>query len=252
MPLACLQGSGGFPSWGPQGSFTLTKSNWDLTGLMESPGDAIIASSTVGLGFRQCLLQVVSVHLVFAGLWALFSHVVLRVAEMVPMVPGCCVSSRKRAPPAPGIPGPISVSRAGGLRPGLGYSPAPHPRGPYGLRGCKAGPTRLALSSCPTLTFPMHLQVKQLRLEREREKAMREQELEMLQREKEAEHFKTWEEQEDNFHLQQAKLRCVGDSGARGLPTTMLHPLPLATSFCTQTHGAHVCPRIFALPVHPA
>lgn len=52
-------------------------------------------------------------------------------------------------------------------------------------------------------------QVKQLRLEREREKAMREQELEMLQREKEAEHFKTWEEQEDNFHLQQAKLRWV-------------------------------------------
>lgn len=51
------------------------------------------------------------------------------------------------------------------------------------------------------------LQVKQLRLEREREKAMRETELEMLQREKEAEHFKTWAEQEDNFHLQQAKLR---------------------------------------------
>lgn len=51
------------------------------------------------------------------------------------------------------------------------------------------------------------LQVKQLRLEREREKAMREQELEMLQREKEAEHFKTWAEQEDNFHLHQAKLR---------------------------------------------
>lgn len=41
---------------------------------------------------------------------------------------------------------------------------------------------------------------------------MREQELEMLQREKEAEHFKTWEEQEDNFHLQQAKLRCAGAS----------------------------------------
>jgi len=36
---------------------------------------------------------------------------------------------------------------------------------------------------------------------------MRETELEMLQREKEAEHFKTWAEQEDNFHLQQAKLR---------------------------------------------
>lgn len=74
----------------------------------------------------------------------------------------------------------------------------------------QAGPTRLPLSSCPALILPTCLQVKQLRLEREREKAMREQELEMLQREKEAEHFKTWEEQEDNFHLQQAKLRCVG------------------------------------------
>lgn len=53
------------------------------------------------------------------------------------------------------------------------------------------------------------IKVKQLRLEREREKAMRETELEMLQREKEAEHFKTWAEQEDNFHLHQAKLRQV-------------------------------------------
>ncbi|KAF2987014.1 hypothetical protein EK904_006987 [Melospiza melodia maxima] len=35
---------------------------------------------------------------------------------------------------------------------------------------------------------------------------MQEQELDMLQWEKEAEHFKTWEEQEDNFHLQQAEL----------------------------------------------
>ncbi|XP_040587568.1 cactin-like [Mesocricetus auratus] len=49
--------------------------------------------------------------------------------------------------------------------------------------------------------------VKQLRLEREREKALQEQELEQLQRDKEAEHFKTWEEQEDSFHLKQAKLR---------------------------------------------
>lgn len=49
--------------------------------------------------------------------------------------------------------------------------------------------------------------VKQLRLEREREKALREQELELRQREAEAEHFKTWEEQENHFHLQQAKLR---------------------------------------------
>ncbi|NWR62954.1 CATIN protein, partial [Bucorvus abyssinicus] len=60
--------------------------------------------------------------------------------------------------------------------------------------------------------------VKQLRLEREREKAMREQELEMLQREKEAEHFKTWEEQEDNFHLQQAKLRWVCGFAGTGMP----------------------------------
>lgn len=62
-------------------------------------------------------------------------------------------------------------------------------------------------SSTVAYVFLHSGQVKQLRLEREREKAMREQELEMLQREKEAEHFKTWEEQEDNFHLQQAKLR---------------------------------------------
>lgn len=59
------------------------------------------------------------------------------------------------------------------------------------------------------IVLSLYFQVKQLRLEREREKAMRETELEMLQREKEAEHFKTWAEQEDNFHLQQAKLRSV-------------------------------------------
>ncbi|XP_053317933.1 splicing factor Cactin [Spea bombifrons] len=65
--------------------------------------------------------------------------------------------------------------------------------------------------------------VKQLRLEREREKAMREQELEMLQREKEAEHFKTWEEQEDNFHLQQAKLRStIRIRDARAKPIDLL------------------------------
>lgn len=62
--------------------------------------------------------------------------------------------------------------------------------------------------------------MKQLRLEREREKAMREQELELLQREKEAEHFKTWEEQEDHFHLQQAKLRCARRVPQQGRPHT--------------------------------
>lgn len=73
--------------------------------------------------------------------------------------------------------------------------------------------------------------MKQLRLEREREKAMREQELEMLQREKEAEHFKTWEEQEDNFHLQQAKLRCWAPHPLLllGLPLLLLGP-PCPTS----------------------
>ncbi|KAI3375045.1 hypothetical protein L3Q82_021566 [Scortum barcoo] len=64
--------------------------------------------------------------------------------------------------------------------------------------------------------------VKQLRLEREREKAMRETELEMLQREKEAEHFKTWAEQEDNFHLQQAKLRQIRIRDGRAKPIDLL------------------------------
>lgn len=65
--------------------------------------------------------------------------------------------------------------------------------------------------------------VKQLRLEREREKGLREQELEMLQREKEAEHFKTWAEQEDYFHLQQAKLRSkIRILGGRAKPIDLL------------------------------
>lgn len=89
-----------------------------------------------------------------------------------------------------GLSGAILVFRAGGPGPNL-----------RGRRGPLARP--------PTAASPLAcgLQVKQLRLEREREKALREQELELLQREKEAEHFKTWEEQEDHFHLQQAKLR---------------------------------------------
>ena len=90
------------------------------------------------------------------------------------------------------------------------------PRADRRSRGSSVSRVAAASSSgCPAWVPPLqrpHVslrpgQVKQLRLEREREKAMREQELEMLQREKEAEHFKTWEEQEDNFHLQQAKLR---------------------------------------------
>lgn len=98
---------------------------------------------------------------------------------------------------------------ADGLGPRLGPLPR-DPRVPHGLREHRAGPTRPPSGGsglCLPPVAPLRPQVKQLRLEREREKAMREQELEMLQREKEAEHFKTWEEQEDNFHLQQAKLR---------------------------------------------
>ena len=45
-----------------------------------------------------------------------------------------------------------------------------------------------------------------LQLEQEWKKALQEQELAMLQREKEAEHFKTREEEEDSFHLEQTKL----------------------------------------------
>jgi len=49
--------------------------------------------------------------------------------------------------------------------------------------------------------------VKRQRLERERERQERDKEMEMIQREREAEHFKAWEDQEDKFHLEQAKLR---------------------------------------------
>ncbi|XP_065911758.1 splicing factor Cactin-like isoform X2 [Dysidea avara] len=49
--------------------------------------------------------------------------------------------------------------------------------------------------------------VKRRRIEREREKEARDNEMTMLQRLKEAEMFKEWEQQEDHFHLEQAKLR---------------------------------------------
>ncbi|XP_033749673.1 cactin-like [Pecten maximus] len=49
--------------------------------------------------------------------------------------------------------------------------------------------------------------VKKRRLEREKEDEEREKEREMMQREKEVEYFREWEKQEDNFHLNQAKMR---------------------------------------------
>ncbi|CAH0552011.1 unnamed protein product [Brassicogethes aeneus] len=49
--------------------------------------------------------------------------------------------------------------------------------------------------------------VKKRRLERELERQKREEEMGMLQRSKEAAQFEEWERQEDNFHLEQARLR---------------------------------------------
>lgn len=51
------------------------------------------------------------------------------------------------------------------------------------------------------------LQVKKRRLEREQERQRREEETQMLQRSKEAAQFEEWERQEDQFHLEQARLR---------------------------------------------
>ena len=52
-----------------------------------------------------------------------------------------------------GIPGPIPVSEAGGLGPGMGYSPSPDRRGPHGLRGHRAGSTGSPSSNCLTFIF---------------------------------------------------------------------------------------------------
>ncbi|XP_055956096.1 splicing factor Cactin isoform X2 [Patella vulgata] len=49
--------------------------------------------------------------------------------------------------------------------------------------------------------------VKKRRQEREKQMEERDQEREQLQREKEAEYYRTWELQEDSFHLNQAKMR---------------------------------------------
>lgn len=49
--------------------------------------------------------------------------------------------------------------------------------------------------------------VKKRRMEREMERQQREDEMALLQRSKEAAQFKEWEKSEDQFHLQQARLR---------------------------------------------
>lgn len=49
--------------------------------------------------------------------------------------------------------------------------------------------------------------VKKRRMEREMERSQREEEMALLQRSKEAAQFKEWEKSEDQFHLQQSRLR---------------------------------------------
>lgn len=51
------------------------------------------------------------------------------------------------------------------------------------------------------------MQVKKRRQEREAERAARDEETAMMQRQKEAEQFHEWGKNEDQFHLEQAKLR---------------------------------------------
>ena len=49
--------------------------------------------------------------------------------------------------------------------------------------------------------------MKKRRLERELERQQREEEMSLMQRSKEAAQFQEWERQEDQFHLEQARLR---------------------------------------------
>ncbi|XP_019856665.1 PREDICTED: cactin-like [Amphimedon queenslandica] len=65
--------------------------------------------------------------------------------------------------------------------------------------------------------------VKKRRIEREKEREAREEEMALLQRMKEADMFKEWENQEDDFHLEQAKLRSkVRIEGGRAKPIDLL------------------------------
>lgn len=60
--------------------------------------------------------------------------------------------------------------------------------------------------------------IKKRRLEREKDKEDRDKTQELVQREKEAAYYKVWEMQEENFHLQQVKLRSkirIGNGSAK-------------------------------------
>ncbi|CAH8544730.1 unnamed protein product [Dicrocoelium dendriticum] len=68
--------------------------------------------------------------------------------------------------------------------------------------------------------------VRRRRAEREREREEREKEMEMMQRDKEAEYYRTWEQQEDTFHLDQAKLRSrirIADGRAKPIDLLAKH-----------------------------
>lgn len=62
--------------------------------------------------------------------------------------------------------------------------------------------------------------VKKRRQERELERQQREEEMSLLQRNKEAAQFQEWERQEDQFHLEQARLRSrIRMQDGRGMST---------------------------------
>ncbi|XP_067003818.1 splicing factor Cactin [Anabrus simplex] len=65
--------------------------------------------------------------------------------------------------------------------------------------------------------------VKKRRQERELERQQREEEMAMMQRSKEAAQFQEWERQEDQFHLEQARLRsCIRIQDGRAKPIDLL------------------------------
>jgi hypothetical protein len=62
--------------------------------------------------------------------------------------------------------------------------------------------------------------VKKRRQERELERQQREDEMSLMQRSKEAAQFQEWERQEDQFHLEQARLRSrIRIQDGRGVET---------------------------------
>ncbi|PNF41374.1 Cactin [Cryptotermes secundus] len=65
--------------------------------------------------------------------------------------------------------------------------------------------------------------VKKRRQERELERQQREEEMSLMQRSKEAAQFQEWERQEDQFHLEQARLRsCIRIQDGRAKPIDLL------------------------------